>query len=797
MRPSLPLLAALAALLPLASAAASDSGRVEVPLAMWESLQPPLPPEPEAIGPFVEARHVVFTRRGDEVAVEVHWELDTVDPGRFEGWLTSSPMHVEEVLWNGSPARATWETSGLLVSERVSGPVTITLKGSLPDALRAGGYSLSLLPAAIGTARYVGEGTARFDAGEAPRGPDGAAWTSGHRLGFRVLPSIERRERDALVLATVGLGLSLDDTDLHGRARVRWAMRHGEADRFAVDVRGLGDDLAVTGANLRAWRLEGDRLHVELQAPTRSAATVELAWTSPLPRGLEATVAVPELRPRGVFRTTTALQIARDDDIEAVPELDGWSSAPLSALPRWARDLTDGTPTAAFGTSRAGARGTLRLLRFEPVEGPPAVVDIADVVVAATQEGRALIRGRYEVLNDRAAHLDVLLPPGGSPLSVRVDGIAVRPVLIDGGLRIPLLRSVETVEGLISFPVEVAVLVDGDEEWTRREKRGLELPRLSVPVAVHRTTLHLPPGWSDDDRGTPDGRVNGFSRGEGVAYGLGKGGAVTGADRDKVDQADALFQSAVGAWKDNRFDEAQGYLDDLGEIGAENFNTTRLQSNLDALAIVDVEVGEGEDEPDDGGLVMDGRSGGEDGMSYYRAPAAAPKAPPAGDQRVLRRIKDQAMARAEQDRRTLEEATREAEEAERAGDYEKAEEKYAQALEAGKKVGRLAQTESVDMAARVREVEARGRYSKKKAKAAADPEPVRRNPDLAVVDESVEFDFATTRGPAPARLRAVTRAVLPPEVGDVVLYQHLLLPADAPMIVDVRARRSPRNRSSR
>ena len=835
MRPPTSPFAALAVVLSLASTASAEPavGQIEVPLALYESLQPTPAPASDPIAPFVEARHVMLTRaEGTAVDIEVVWELDTIEPGLFEGILAGDPIHVDEVLWDGAPASAAWEVGGLRVSGHVSGPSTIVLRGSIPRGAREGGYSLFLLPAATGTARWVGDGVPRFDGGEAPVGPDGAAWTSDRTLGFSVRSAVERAPREALLVASVGIGLSLDDVDLRGRARIRWALRRGEVSAFALDARGLGDDLELTGPGVRSWRRAGARVHVEMQAPVRGAATVELAWTARLPPGAEAAVAIPEIRPVDVFRTSSALQIARDDGVEAVPDLDGWNPAPAAALPRWARDLGDGTPTAAFGTSTAGAPGTLRLLRFEPVAGPPAVVDIADVVVAATQEGRMLIRGRYEVLNDRAPHLDVLLPDGGSPLSARVDGEAVRPVLIDGGLRIPLLRSVETVEGLITFPVEVAVLVDGSDDWSRRERRGLPLLRLSVPIAVHRTTLHLPPGWSDDERGTPDGRVNAFSRGEGVAYGLGGGEAVTGEEREKVDEADALFQSAVGAWKDNRFDEAQGYLDDLGTLGAGNANTVRLQSNLDALAVVDLPPTGGEDEDDDGDLGLDGLLSDETGAlngasgfgavgdgeeaefrSYYEAPARTPEvanapkpASPKSEGRVLRRIKDQAMARAERDRRTLEEATREAEEAERAGDYEKAQEQYAVALEAGKKVGRLAQTESVDLVAKVREVDLKGRSSRRKAKKqkAADPEPRFRNPAAATVeapppdDDRVVFDFAVERGPRPFRqLRATTRAVLTPEVGEVVLYQHLLLPAAAPVSVDVRAVRSPRPWSSR
>jgi hypothetical protein len=119
---------------------------------------------------------------------------------------------------------------------------------------------------------------------------------------------------------------------------------------------------------------------------------------------------------------------------------------------------------------------------------------------------------------------------------------------------------------------------------------------------------------------------------------------------------DAKFQEAVEAWMQNDFEEAQVKLDELKDMGVETENVVKLQSNLDVVS--------GKDDTD---AVM------------------------------ARRVKDQARARAAEDEYRQQEVLREAEEAYRAGDYERAEASYEEALVLGDKLSKLEQNEAVEV----------------------------------------------------------------------------------------------------
>ncbi|MCA9698887.1 MAG: hypothetical protein KC431_15290, partial [Myxococcales bacterium] len=116
----------------------------------------------------------------------------------------------------------------------------------------------------------------------------------------------------------------------------------------------------------------------------------------------------------------------------------------------------------------------------------------------------------------------------------------------------------------------------------------------------------------------------------------------------------------------NDFSGAQSSLDELGALGAENANIAGLQANLDLVQ------GRGE-------AVAES----SDGQSAV----------------VARRIKDQAKSRAVDDEIALLEKAREAEEYEAKGDYDKAEEKLAEAKEIGDRLALLEQSESQEQVA--------------------------------------------------------------------------------------------------
>lgn len=806
---------------------------------LWAALQPIEAPEPDPLpGPFAANRSVRLEASPDgRVALEARWRIDTFEPGWLDLVLLGAAPDDAVVTWGGGPAA--WDTTGagVTVTGWVDGPVVVSLTASLPGDPRNGTVQLPLAPAVRGDVVVAPTAGYAPVVGGALKLPSGA-WTGADTLSLGFRPDAGERDRGTLAFGGVGVGLTVGDTEVSGQARLRWRVQHGQLDRLEFTASGIGADVEVTGTTVRSVQRSGDRFVVELQSPATALVTLDLRWTAPLPSSNEARVAVPSFSLQSAGRIEeAALQLARDGDWQALPDLRGWHGRSASALPPWARGLVSGTPTGAFDGSPTGRGGELVLLRFEPVSGPPIIVDVADFVIATTEEGRQLVRVRYDVRNDTGHELLVTPPPGARLLAAQVRGEATTPVRRGGRLAIRLPRSVETVEGLISLPVEIAFLVE-DEPWGRREERELQLPAVDAPVAASRVSLHLPPGYVEARR-RPGRRVDSFTEGGGIAYGF----AVTDeTSRNQADQADTLFQSAVDAWLDNDFDGAQDRLDDLSELGASNDNTVRLQSNIDVVAGFNGdEDAEGRDE--------------ESPISPEQAQARPAAKAPAAEQALRRRVREQARARSEHEFRAYEETRREAERREATGDYTGAEEQYREALELGKKLEGLEQEESTEIAddnirldaqlaeVRTKKKAKRDRDDRARGPAAPPPEP-RASPverrglgglgsmgtgrggggsrgsrvTITLEEETIEgelvlpgsgyYDFEPVPEPTPAQdpaddkdadglvdqptdalvVTASTRSVPVPRVGDPLLYQQLLVPAGAAPRVVIRAR---------
>lgn len=681
--------------------------------------EPTVPPP----GPWAAHRRVEIDRSDAGVRIRARWSLESREAGWWSGPLIRSGtlpgLRVESVRFEGksigihnTPAG---EEAALFMGSKARGE--LELVAFIPAANLASGVdgplSLWLMPAVRGDLQLRGPRAGPRDrvpelsaGGEARRLIDGRFWAAEADLTLRWVAAA--RDDDAiegpLAVAQSAVGLTFGDAEVRGRARVSWLLRRGELARVSIDTRGLGRDLEVAGPNVLEWTRNGERIDVELREPAKGRVDVDLRWSVAVPNGGEAKLAAPSLRPQQSYRQERFLQVARDGELEILPRAQGWSAVARAELPDWASGFIEGTPTASFRAEGPSASASFDVLRFVPVSGPPVVVDVAAYEVATTDEGRSLVQARYDVRNERASHLALRLPAGARMLGVRVNGETVTPSRDVQGSeelwRIPIVRSLESVKGTLSFPVEVIFIGEG-AAWDKKETRKLALPALDAPVAVSRVRVYLPPAYDNRVEMGDYHRVEDFSEGEGITYGLG-----VAAGAEEVGKADELYRQALSGWMANDFQSAQASLDELSRLGASNANIDGLQANLDLVN------GRGE-------AAASAEAGGQSSV-------------------VSRRIKDQAKMRAQQDVLVLDKVAKEAERAEAEGRYDDAEKKLEEAQQIGERLALLEQSESQEQisynrslsssSARVaekkkrkvsREVDARGRKRRKSKKGKA------------------------------------------------------------------------------
>ncbi|PRQ09523.1 hypothetical protein [Enhygromyxa salina] len=661
--------------------------QVSLELARWEALRALAETEQPIVtapGPWAADRQVLIERSAAGVRVHVTWKLETIEAGWWTGPLIGpvTGLRVESVTWRGRELGVTHTPAGQDVALEMTARSRGELKlvALVPADQLSGGvngnFNVWLMPAVRGELRLgttdapVGRVPELVADGQARRLINDRFWASEAHLGLSFVEAEQATDtlQGPLAVAQAAVGLTFGDGEVRGRARVSWLVRRGQLDAVSINTAGLGRDLEVAGPNVHKWVRNGERVDIELKDAASGRVDVDLRWTQTVPGGAEVEFAAPRITPQQTYRTETFMQIARDGELEVLPKLSGWSAVARAELPDWASGHIQGTATASFRSDGADRGASFELLRFVPLSGPPVVVDVAAYEIATTDEGRSLVQARYDVRNERASHLRVQLPADSHLLGVRVNGETATPSREPGSTaasteawRIPIVRSLESVKGILSFPVEVIFISESDS-WAKKESRELQLPTLDAPVAVSRVRVYLPPRYDNRVAVGDFHRVNDFSEGEGITYGLG-----VGAGAAELGRADELYREALSGWMANDFQRAQASLDELGLLGASSANIEGLQANLDLVQ------GRGEDKDD------------EPGNSAQSAV-------------VSRRIKDQAKMRAADDKIALLEKTREAEQLEAQGQYGEAEQKLAEAQQLGDQLAMLEQSESKEQA---------------------------------------------------------------------------------------------------
>lgn len=730
---------------------------VELDGPRWSSLQ--RDPEP-APGPQVQDRQLQLKVVPGGVEVRGTWRLSTERPAWYANMLlVAKHVHIRSVRLGGKPAR-TWSTAdGLLLVETIERNVVLELEAFVPGSADAG-LELGVLGAPRGEVVLTGEADTLqvVDLEDRPVLRRAERFITGAgRLRLEPRDPSTAGSDGNLAVAHVGIGLTVGDGAVTGQARVRWEVRRGKLESVSVRAPGMGSDLQVEGPNVADWKRNGERIEVQLRQPANSRVDLQLSWTEAVSKSAQSTLQVPTIEPLNVFRTESALQLARDGEVDVIPSTPKWTTIAAAQLPQWSRGLVQGKPTAAFQRPGADDGGTLDLIRYVTLATPPMVIDVADVRVASSREGRFVMRARYEVFNERAAHL-VFHPPAGAQLTgVTVAGRPVRPSRDGDTYRIPLPRSVETVEGPSIVPVVVGLRGE-DVAWKRRARGDIALPTVDAPIAVLRATHVLAPGYASRLEAGERSVVEGFSRGEKIAYGL--------EDDRRASQADQLYADALDAWNNNEFEQARDKLGQLDEFGAANESTEGLSSNVDLV------LGSDDESP----------SKAEDAPAQGTTTTSMLQSTPG----VARRIKAQVRARSQKQRRRFSGRKKKAKELQEAGRYDEAEEEYEKALAEAKDLDRLEDDESrsYDFEADEIEGELKNTRSQKKSRKSL---------------EKAEYDmlsggyrlFAGTDDPpalAPEPLPPPIVPIVIPTAGETVKYQFSLLEPGASRSIEFDAR---------
>lgn len=604
----------------------------------------PWGPEPAPIGwGATRADWTLHVREGEPVRVEGRYVLTAVDPQSAVLTLAGPQLLVTDV---SGPVFARPE--GLSVAlDPDKRRVEQTFSG-LYSSASDGSFSLPVLRATRTHVTVDAPGLdvtidGAVDGWLTPTDQLRVTWRP-HREGEKPYEALVAQGEAAATFRGDAGALLVD-------AVVRWRIVRGEAKRLTFAANGL-EELEIAGEGVAKWRREGDTVIVEPKAPAKGLFTITVRGRAPLAKN-QRNVPVPE--PTNVLRTDRFVTMARSDEGELIPVAMP-ESVPLARLPAWAKNLGDGVPLVAWHGPQPV---TVLPGNFEAIQGPDTVITQARYTLAAAAEGHAALRMNLRVRNERRQYLHLVPGPGWRPIVIRVGN---QPVswLSDGqgGIYVPLEKSVETVKGLLSFPVDVEWIGDSTPEWGKRGDMALTLPSVDAPVQAAFWEVHLPRGYRALQKA--DSSTGRMVLGDLQEKPTDDQSEYAAAERERQEVVSSALQNAVSAYKQNDWSTAQRWLDEAKNVDAGNEDAQSLQANLD---------------------VIEGRAQSNDLGS--------------------RRVRDLAKAKTSSLQESQQAVEKEAEFALRSGDLDAAEAKYAEAEALASTLQKTEQLESAEQTSKI------------------------------------------------------------------------------------------------
>ena len=325
-----------------------------------------------------------------------------------------------------------------------------------------------------------------------------------------VQPSVQRK---GTLTVDPTVAWQVQDRILSAQARLMIGVQGGARDRATLRLPVGADNVSVSGGEVRDSRQDGRELTVFFAGPVSGRTEVSLTFDVPKTGG--STVRLPDVVPVDGRLGSEGWVVVTDDAIGQLFEhaRKGLRAVSDVELPAEASGLAVGEPVLMYQRTSRTAGLTLDHVTMTPFTLVDTIADRADVTVMTRRSGAEMTRIRYMIRNNKSQFLRMTLPESAQLLSVTVDGRS-RPVSKDGAVTlVPLVRSIQTLGGLVSFPVEIAYLNQG-EAYSESAKRRVDLPELAgVPVARMTVRAWCPEELDLDSVGGVLKRVEHFSGG--------------------------------------------------------------------------------------------------------------------------------------------------------------------------------------------------------------------------------------------------------------------------------------------
>lgn len=390
-------------------------------------------------------------------------------------------------------------------------------------------------------------------------------------------------ERKGTVSITPSFAWTIGERTLSANALLEARVFGGKASGVTLQLPSNADKVRLTGPDVRDTRFAGGRLEVFFRGALEGRTTFRLSFETSRPAG--DAVTLPELSVSGGRLVEEGWLLVSNDTEGFLLENVTAGLSPIAPVeaPASATGLAEGTPDFLYQRVSRSSRAVFDLVLSSPFSLVDTIADRADILLVAREGGEEMVKATYTMRNNRRQFLRMELPDGARVMQLNVEGKAVHASRVGDEVLVPLAKSIQTMERLLSFPIEIvycrqAPPLEGGE-W------DLDLPELlDAPTALINVTTYLPEGARVRDAKGLLKRVEHFASGEGgMGYGyayedakpVGEDGEEKPPPQTPVMYGDAALKPDDEPESDERDGE-----DDSASRFARGFSSNQSVSNL-------------------------------------------------------------------------------------------------------------------------------------------------------------------------------------------------------------------------
>ena len=441
----------------------------------------------------------------------------------------------EDVQVNGQPARLASDKGWLRLSATAAGPHVVTARVALREATASGGALRLDVPRTVrtlvavdspGAWEFALEGAAQTLRGAAEGTQGQLAVSPRNRLDVTYGPVLPVTERPPRYAVRGDVAWNLDSALQQVTAALDVGIMGGATERLELSLPLTAERVSVSGPDVREAQVTGGKATIFLRGKVRERTRLRVSYEMPLAKEGMQRLDPPALAD-GHWAGGTLVVSNSAGGVEVLPgTLSGLRQTAIADAAEAARALAVGTPAVACEIAGRSWTAEVELLNLAEFALKESIADLAHYELLFRDDGMLLCKASYEIRNRARQFLRLELPRGATVLQARVNEepkpLTPAPDARDTYL-VPLVRSVASVQGLVTFPVDVVFLCR-IEGLGRRGDVGLPLPRIDLPIAYAWCEASVPEGMRVRRWTGPLAKVDRYSNETATAsldYGLG------------------------------------------------------------------------------------------------------------------------------------------------------------------------------------------------------------------------------------------------------------------------------------